>query len=85
MKDLIVPYDQALALVELGFKEKCLGVYNKEKAFRFNNLHNPSDRSKSAKLTVNNGKVPAPLWQQAFDFILLNRIYYCRDKKKSCK
>lgn len=67
LKDQFIPYELAVKLKELGYNEVCLGVYNRERAFRFNNVYNPVDRTKSGFPTVNNGKIPVPLWQQAFD------------------
>ena len=61
-----IPYEQALALKELGFDEPCFCIYNREKVLRFNNLNNPNDRNRGVKLTANNGRYPAPLYQQAF-------------------
>ena len=66
MEKDFVPYEQALALKELGFDEPCFCIYNREKVLRFNNLNNPNDRNKGIKLTSNNGRYPAPLYQQAF-------------------
>tara|TARA_R110000823_G_scaffold310162_1_gene434936 strand:+ start:451 stop:834 length:384 start_codon:yes stop_codon:yes gene_type:complete len=66
MENEFVPYKQSLELKELGFDETCFCIYNREMKIRFNNLHNPMDRDKNAKLTANNGRYPAPLYQQAF-------------------
>ena len=72
MKQQFVPYELALNLKELGFNGPCFCIYNREKVLRFNNLNNPSDTNKSVKLTKNNGKYPAPLWQQAAQFLYIN-------------
>ena len=69
MEKEFVKYELAVELVKLGFNEPCFCIYNREKKLRFNNLHNPQDRNKSAKLTFNNGKIPVPLYQQAFKFV----------------
>ena len=66
MENEFVPYKQSLELKELGFDDNCFCIYNREMKIRFNNLHNPIDRDKNAKLTSNNGRYPAPLYQQAF-------------------
>ena len=66
MENEFVPYKQSLELKELGFDDNCFCIYNREMKIRFNNLHNPMDRDKNAKLTANNGRYPAPLYQQAF-------------------
>lgn len=66
MEKEFIPYEQALALKELGFDEPCFCIYNREKVLRFNNLNNPNDRNKGVKLTSNNGRYPAPTFSQAF-------------------
>lgn len=66
MKKEFIPYKQALALKELGFDEPCFCIYNREKVLRFNNLNNSNDRNRGVKLTANNGRYPAPLYQQVF-------------------
>jgi hypothetical protein len=60
MKNEFIPYEQALALKELGFDEPCFGYYSIDSL----NLKTP---------TFNMGKpfeykwcLPAPLYQQAF-------------------
>ena len=66
MEKEFVPYDESLALKELGFDELCICIYNREKSLRVNVFNNPNDRFKSVQLSYNNGKIPAPLYQQAF-------------------
>ena len=61
-----VPYEQSLALKELEFDELCICIYNREKALRANVFNNSNDRFKSVQLSYNNGKIPAPLYQQSF-------------------
>ena len=61
-----IPYEQSLDLKELGFDELCICIYNREKSLRVNVFNNPNDRFKSVRLSYNNGKIPAPLYQQAF-------------------
>ena len=51
-----VPYEQALALKELGFDEPCLGWYSKDGTFY------------EGKMTIHQGLLSAPLYQQAFSF-----------------
>ena len=54
MEKEFVPYDLAVKLKELGFDEKCLGVYyNKDGDVRIYDGNEVGD---------------APLWQQAFDW-----------------
>lgn len=69
MENEFVSYQDAVALKELGFDEPCFCIWNREKKLRFNNLHNPNDRNKNAKLTTNNGRYPAPLYQQAMRWL----------------
>ena len=66
MKKEFVSYEQALDLKELGFDELCICIYNREKSLRVNVFNNPNDRFKSVQLSYNNGKIPAPLYQQTF-------------------
>ena len=66
MEKEFVPYNESLALKELGFDELCICIYNREKSLRVNVFNNPNDRFKSVRLSYNNGKIPAPLYQQAF-------------------
>jgi hypothetical protein len=76
MKNLFVPYKQALELKELGFDEECLGDY-----FEFNDLNQKLKEDIQLcitqddvnEYTVSNSLYPfwscsAPLWQQAFDW-----------------
>jgi len=57
-----IPYEQALALKELGFDEPCLGFYNVKGLF--------APDYKVAKLQIDNLRLEkcclAPLYQQAF-------------------
>lgn len=52
--------EQALILRELGFDEYCLGWYSKDGSFY------------EGKMTVHQGLLLAPLWQQAFNWFLNN-------------
>lgn len=53
MEEQFVPYELALKLKELGFKEDC---------FRYYNVHGELGNSFNLSTTV------APLWQQIFDW-----------------
>ena len=66
MEKEFIPCEQALDLRELEFDELCICIYNREKALRANVFNNSNDRFKSVQLSYNNGKIPAPLYQQAF-------------------
>lgn len=69
MDKLFVPYGLTVKLVEKGFNEPCLALYNREKVLRAINLNNPNDKTKSIKLTKNISKYPAPTYQQALDWL----------------
>ena len=84
MEKEFVPYDESLALKELGFDELCICIYNREKSLRVSVFNNPNDRFKSVRLSYNNGKIPAPLYQQAFRWFkekykLMSCITPCSD------
>jgi hypothetical protein len=50
------PYEPSLALKELGFDEPCFGWYSKDGTFY------------EGKMTIHQGLLSAPLYQQAFSF-----------------
>ena len=54
-----IPFEQALSLKELGFKEPCFGFYRKEKLYLcdYKNVN-------EEKISI----ISAPLYQQAFRF-----------------
>jgi len=60
MKNEFIPYEQALALKELGFDEPCLKIW--EKTMLFTTLVNPEE----FKRVVSERYTKAPLYQQAF-------------------
>lgn len=62
MEDLFIPYEEALALKELGFDEECFGWYNygKLNIFGEDNLLDCYAGEESRPL--------APFYQQAFKF-----------------
>jgi hypothetical protein len=62
MKNEFIPYEQALALKELGFNEPCFG-YFKDGEFRIPNPHEPFKNSE-----LKSWFVTAPLFSQAFRF-----------------
>jgi hypothetical protein len=59
-----VPYEQALALKELGFDEPCFGWYSKDGTFY------------EGKTTIHQGLLSAPLCQQAFRWFRENHDLY---------
>jgi hypothetical protein len=63
MTHLFVPYEQALALKELGFDEPCFMTYLNGKLDKEIFLFNHSIRSHSTQEFIS-----APLYQQAFHF-----------------
>ena len=58
-----VPYDIAVALIELGFSDKCLGYYELGGLDGEWHLRRPQ-----CVPYEDESIVPAPLWQQAFEF-----------------
>ena len=63
MNHLFVPYEQALALKELGFDEPCFGYYNNDNQFTF------FVDVRSCNTNSEFGFFPtAPTFSQAFDF-----------------
>jgi len=81
MKELFIPYEQALALKELGFDEGCLTFYPKEGKMGFDGkYHSIKEGYKNS--TVNNiwikrykknfECVAAPTFSQAFKFFREN-------------
>ena len=73
MESLFCPYDLALELKELGFDEKCIGLwqskYNSVPYLNINSVEN-IDTLLSGKIHNEdvNYIVKSPLWQQAFRF-----------------
>ena len=61
MNKEFIPYEQALALKELGFDEPCQGYYDVDKGYSIGYAFCYSDR----ELQPENGCL-APLYQQAF-------------------
>lgn len=59
MNKEFIPYEQALALKELGFNEPCFGYYNVDPSFK-----NPPFNL--AKPFEHEWCLPAALWQQVF-------------------
>jgi hypothetical protein len=72
MNKEFIPYEQALALKELGFDEPCFATYNTDKKVSRNPSHNMEDLPiEGQPYYWNNSKihkdvVTAPLYQQAF-------------------
>lgn len=58
MKSEFIPYEEALALKELGFDEPCFGFWSK--------IHGLFITTTSGKLNENAGEALAPLLSQAF-------------------
>jgi hypothetical protein len=65
-----IPYEEALALKELGFDEDCLTHYynNKGMGWILEMMTCYEDRSQNSCLF--DGEIAAPLYQQAFDWFL---------------
>jgi hypothetical protein len=69
MNKEFVKYEQALALKELGFDERCFGGYEKDfsnKYFRFRGASETDIYMKNSDFKITSTTVCAPLYQQAF-------------------
>jgi hypothetical protein len=62
MEKEFVPYEQALALKELGFDEYCFGYYGVQFEFVLDKMKNTSSNYSRR------GLISAPLYQQVFEF-----------------
>ena len=79
-----IPYEQSLALKELGFDEKCFGAFNKDITIDLALYLSQHDA-----YSLRAERVLAPLWQQAFDWFRENHklnsfIYTPIDKINYC-
>jgi hypothetical protein len=80
MEKEFVPYEQALALKELGFEDLCFGWYSKDGTFY------------EGKMTIHQGLLSAPLYQQAFRWfrekygltVGFNTMYLSKGKDWDC-
>jgi len=67
-----IPYEQALALKELGFDEPCFGIYNTNTQGQMDHkvieelLEWFDDRTTVKNSDLHHSKISAPLYQQAF-------------------
>jgi hypothetical protein len=61
-----LPYEQSLALKELGFDEPCFGYYEPNKKFKYLNWETFKDFPYLAKNSEWQDLYGAPLYQQAF-------------------
>ena len=77
MEKQFIPYELALKLKELGFDEPCIGAYNMSDGNKF------MIATQLSSYNINTGKnsdisiiekVTAPLWQQAFQFLMTDEI-----------
>jgi hypothetical protein len=70
MKKEFIPYEEALALKELGFDEPCFGFYTyKAETRRYTNYDgelNDFQTLKNSKITLGDDWCTIPLYQQAF-------------------
>jgi hypothetical protein len=67
MNKEFIPYEQALELKELGFKERCLGAFDSDGDLHIRNVDFQSDI---------NGYCSAPLYQQVFRWFRKNHGLY---------
>ena len=63
MSKEFIPYEEALALKDLGFDEPCLAYYNKGELFSFTQICNEPLKGHYIKMS---NRLCAPLYQQAF-------------------
>ena len=75
MKKEFIPYEQALALKELGFDEPCFKGYTEEykTLISFSNTHTNT----SVEKTLPTKPLTAPLYQQAFRWFREKYKLYC--------
>ena len=71
MENEFVPYEEALLLRDLGFNELCFGRYGttSKKLFTDRIFKNSEELCEDG-ITFTNDLFAAPLWQQAFDWLL---------------
>jgi hypothetical protein len=69
MNNEFIPYEQALALKELGFDEPCIKYFWTDGMFA-KNYENPFNHNKR------NNTISAPLYQQAFRWLLQKHNLY---------
>ena len=69
MNKEFVPYEEALALKELGFDEPCFGYYEPNKEFEYINWETFKDFPYLAKNSEWQDLCGAPLYQQAFRWL----------------
>jgi len=63
MNKEFIPYEQALALKELGFDEPCLAYYNKKELFSFTQICNEPLKGHYIKMS---NRLCTPTFSQAF-------------------
>ena len=81
MEKQFIPYEEALALKELGFDEFCFAYFRDKKITGVNKF----DRkvydfhviAKKDVTAITNEIVLAPLWQQVFDWFRDKKLYHC--------
>jgi hypothetical protein len=72
MENEYVPYEESMALKELGFDENCMGYYHGGRPLKFTYTEKIRNKKVSARIKVHNKNCgtaylcTAPLWQQAF-------------------
>jgi len=68
MNKEFIPYEQALALKELGFDEPCFGYYLNKKLNIFHNTSVNDRINSKTKDMFSSDVIVTPLYQQAFKF-----------------
>ena len=83
MKKEFIPYEEALALKELGFDEPCVATFHDnsggEIEFTFGMFHHPKKNSKANTVSgtfIGKNGCYAPLYQQAFRWFRENHKLY---------
>lgn len=71
LKDLFVPYEIAVILKNLGFKNQCFGWYNNVPPEAVIVMFNPENTSMDYNSNLNSN-CHAPIYQQALDFLRIN-------------
>lgn len=68
MTEHFVPYDIAFKLQTLGFDELCLASFNGSKLLK-HNISSAMMNNDYLERDIYDSRIPAPLWQQAFDWL----------------
>jgi hypothetical protein len=86
MEEEFIPYEQALALKELGFDEACFCFYTKNNTI-LTIVGKPVSYTTALNCKIFKDKLLAPLYQQAIDWFRVNHkihihMYYLEETSK---